>query len=132
MNLKTISYGALSSRAKENYNFAKLSSILADYGYHCIRLSDDYLGADLLAIHIDGAIVPIQLKARFSIYQKYLHNEKLYIAAPINGLWYCYPHLAIVQSLKENNIYTNTCSFEEKGGYSAATPSQSPPPNASH
>lgn len=40
--MKRIEYEKLSNRAKENYNFAKVASRLADYGYSCIRLTDDW------------------------------------------------------------------------------------------
>ena len=134
MKLEKIGYQDLKgSIAKRNYNFAKLSSILADYGYATIRLTDDYSGADLtddylgaalLAVHHNKdneSIIPIQLTTRFGIYKKYLEYPKLYIAAPIGGLWYCYPHREIVDKLEaRGDIYVNTHSWQkEGGGYSA-------------
>jgi len=40
MLLKRITYGKLNSKQKENYNFAKVASALADYGYNSIKLND--------------------------------------------------------------------------------------------
>ncbi len=42
MKLEPIQYADLNSRQKENYNFQKLSAVLADYGYVTMRLSDDW------------------------------------------------------------------------------------------
>ena len=62
--MKKVLYKNLNSRQKENYNFTKVASTLADYGYTCLRLSDDYLGADFIALHSDGSHMMIQLKGR--------------------------------------------------------------------
>ena len=58
-------YEDLNSRQQENYNFQKLAGVLAEFGYNCIRLSDDWEGADFLALHNDGATtLRVQLKGR--------------------------------------------------------------------
>jgi len=46
LKIAKIDYRKLNSRQKENYNFQKVSGILADYGFATIRLSDDWNGAD--------------------------------------------------------------------------------------
>ena len=55
-NLKTEKkkYGSLINRQKESYNFQKVSSILAEYGFVTMKLNDDWKGADFIAQHIDG------------------------------------------------------------------------------
>ena len=69
---KRIKYEDLNSRQQENYNFQKLASKLADYGFNCLRLSDDWQGADFIACHIDGkTFMKVQLKGRLSIEKKY-------------------------------------------------------------
>lgn len=45
-----IKYSDLSSPQKENYNFQKISAVLADYGFATIRLSDDWNGADFFGL----------------------------------------------------------------------------------
>ena len=50
--LKKIPYKDLNSRQKENYNFQKVAGELADYGFNCLRLTDDWQGADFIACHI--------------------------------------------------------------------------------
>ena len=42
-----IPYTDLNSRQKENYNFHKVAARMADYGFNCLRLTDDWQGADL-------------------------------------------------------------------------------------
>lgn len=80
MNLTKIDYAALNDRQKENYNFQKIAAILADYGFNCIRLSDDYMGADFLALHIDGTtVLKVQLKGRLNLENKYIGKE-LFVA----------------------------------------------------
>ena len=44
----------LNPREKENYNFLKVSAVLADYGFVTMRLSSDWQGADFIAQHLDG------------------------------------------------------------------------------
>lgn len=64
MKLKKIKYSDLNARQKEIYNFQKVAAILADYGFNCIKLADDWQGADFLAYHKDGKeTLRIQLKA---------------------------------------------------------------------
>ena len=89
--LDKVVYQDLNARQKESYNFQKLSSVLADYGYTTYRMFDDYNGADLHAVRISGEVVKIQLKGRLTVDRKYL-NKQLYIAFSDNGNWYCYPH----------------------------------------
>ena len=45
MRLKRIMCDELNSKQKEIYNFQKLAALLADYGFNCIKLADDWQGA---------------------------------------------------------------------------------------
>jgi hypothetical protein len=95
-----IAYECLNSKQKENYNFAKISAVLADYGFNCLRLSDDWQGADFLACHIDGkTTIKVQLKGRFVIEEKYVGKD-IWIAFPYQEVWYMYPHDAAVEFSK--------------------------------
>lgn len=68
-----IEYRSLNSRQQENYNFQKVAALLADYGFNCLRLSDDWQGADFIACHIDGqTFLKVQLKGRLTIDKKYV------------------------------------------------------------
>jgi len=83
-----IKYEDLNSKQKEIYNFQKVASVLADYGFNCIKLADDWCGADFLAYHKNGAeTLKVQLKGRLSIDKKYLGKD-LFIAFPVDQTWY--------------------------------------------
>ena len=53
MKLRRIDYDSLNGKQKEIYNFQKSAAVLADYGFNCIKLADDWQGADFLAYHKD-------------------------------------------------------------------------------
>jgi len=73
-----ISYDALNARQKELFNFQKIAATLADYGFNCIKLADDWQGADFLAYHVNGTTtLKIQLKSRITIQKKYLGQGRL-------------------------------------------------------
>ena len=77
MNRTHIDYSHdLNGRQKENHNAAKLSAVLADYGYFIMWLNDDYNGADLIALREGEESMMIQLKSAPTISQKY--EEKGY------------------------------------------------------
>lgn len=86
-----IEYRDLNSRQQESYNFHKVAALMADYGYSCMKLSDDYNGADFLAMHIGGQILKVQLKGRLTCDEKY-RGKVLDVAFPFEGSWYLYPH----------------------------------------
>ena len=72
MELRRIDYDSLNGKQKEIYNFQKSAAVLADYGFNCIKLADDWQGADFLAYHKDGdETLRVQLKARLTIDRKY-------------------------------------------------------------
>ena len=69
-----VQYNALKGKQKEIYNFQKVSAHLADYGYTTIKLDDDWMGADFIAIHFDGVKylkVDLRLTKSISV-KKYL------------------------------------------------------------
>ncbi|MGQ4810161.1 hypothetical protein NKDENANG_03610 [Candidatus Entotheonellaceae bacterium PAL068K] len=79
---RRISYEELNPRQKRNFNFQKVAAKLADYGFNCVRLNDDWQGADFIAYHIDGnTSIRVQLRGR-----------DIYITFNQDGEWYLYPH----------------------------------------
>ncbi|PKO43120.1 MAG: hypothetical protein CVU31_13685 [Betaproteobacteria bacterium HGW-Betaproteobacteria-4] len=97
-----IQYRDLKAKQQENYNFAKVAAILADYGFTCLRLSDDWQGADFLAYHIDGVTtLKVQLKGRLQIDAKYV-GKSIFIAFPDGGHWYLYPHDEVIDYFLAN------------------------------
>ena len=91
--LNKIDYANLNSKQQENFNFQKASAKLADYGFNCLRLSDDWNGADFIALHINGSHIKVQLKGRLVTDPKYIGKE-IYIMFEDKeyAQWYLYPH----------------------------------------
>ena len=99
--LEPVSYENLNSRQKENYNFQKVAGRLADYGYNCLRLSDDWQGADFIACHIDGeTTLKVQLKGRLTIDKKYI-GKNIFIAFLHDEDCFIYPHDDFLNGLIE-------------------------------
>ena len=119
-----IRYSELNPRQKENYNFQRVSGVLAKYGFVTMRLSDDWQGADFLAQHIDGeTLLRVQLKSRFAIAQKYIGKD-LHICFRLKSVWYMYPHDTLVKwALKHTNI-GSTDSWKRQKHYSVPYPPQ--------
>ena len=90
IDLKKIDYNALNARQKENYNYHKVASALADYGYDCMRLNNDWEGADFIAVK-DDEMLKVQLKARFTLSKKYIGKE-IFIAFREDNDVYIFDH----------------------------------------
>ena len=124
MRLKRITYDELNSKQREIFNFQKLAARLADYGFNCIKLDDDWQGADFLAYHKDGSTtLKVQLKARAVISKKY-RGKDLYLAFPADGLWYLLPHDELVAIAAETTSWLQSPSWIERGLYSVVRPSR--------
>lgn len=120
--MKKITYSELNSRQKENYNFHKISAVLADYGFSCIRLTDDWQGADFIANHIDGkTFLKVQLKGRLSFDKKY-QNKDIWVCFPYKDNWYLYPHDIAFKELKKIVNWHKSDSWIKHGGYTSGQP----------
>lgn len=120
VTFKAIVYRDLNARQKENYNFLKLSAVLADFGFITLRLSDDWQGADFIAQHIDGKLfLRVQLKGRLTFQKKYL-DKKLHVAFydDLNDEWYLYPHDELLQQTLTEDEMGSSESWMIKGNYS--------------
>ena len=119
LELTRIQYADLNARQKENYNFQKVSAVLADFGFSTLRLTDDWQGADFIAQHVDGeTFLKVQLKGRLTFGKKY-QGKGLYVAFGHGGTWYLYPHDELLAAvLTETDSVGDTVSWEEHGGYS--------------
>jgi hypothetical protein len=83
-----VPYAQLNGRQKELFNFQKIAASLADYGFNCIKLADDWHGADFLAYHVNAkTTLKVQLKSRLTINTKY-RDEDLWMAFPYAEHWY--------------------------------------------
>ena len=124
MELTRISYADLNSRQKEIHNFQKVAALLADYGFNCIKLADDWHGADFLAYHKDGNdTLKVQLKSRLTVDKKYV-GKGLYITFPIDGTWYLIEHDTLVELVSHATNWLNTESWIKVGQYTSAKPSK--------
>ena len=124
MKLEKIKYPDLNSRQKEIYNFQKVAALLADFGFNCIKLADDWQGADFLAYHKDGAsTLKVQLKSRLHIKKEY-EGTDLYIAFPIRKAWYLIAHDELVVLVAAHTPWLESKSWRISGGYSSDRPNQ--------
>jgi hypothetical protein len=117
-----VNYKDLNARQKENRNFHKLAGRLADYGYNCIRLSDDWMGADFIASHKDGKdYLKVQLKSRLSFHRKY-QGKDMWIAFVDNNnenspRYYIFQHDYLLKKINEYKNFTETNSWIEDKMY---------------
>lgn len=101
MKFEKIRYDDLNAKAKEMYNFHKVSSVLADYGFTTMWLTNDWKGADFIAVHLDGVTdIKVQLKGRLSFDKKYV-GKNLYICFIEGGDVYLYPHDLILRQVEQ-------------------------------
>ncbi len=71
MRLKRITYDELNSKQKEIYNFQKLAALLGDYGFNCIKLDDDWQGADFLVVPVKQTVTYRASFGHVELFQEY-------------------------------------------------------------
>lgn len=111
-----IPYARLNSRQKENFNFHKFAARLAEYGFNCLRLTDDWQGADFIACHIDGeTFLKVQLKGRLVIDRKYL-GKGIHIAFFNGDDAYLYDHDRLVAHIEASGLIGDqSATWHERG-----------------
>lgn len=115
MKLTRIDYSQLNSRQQEAFNFQKVAGLLADYGFNCIKLADDWQGADFLAYHKDGnTTLKVQLKSRVTIDKKYMDKD-IHVAFPVGESWYCLEHDKLVAVVGEKTKWLESQSWQIQG-----------------
>ena len=118
MPFKRVFYSELNGRQQENFNFQKLAGHLADFGFKCMWLNDDWQGADFIACHIDGIqFLKVQLKSRLTIDRRY-SGKDIHIAFFWAGTWYVYPHDEVRDLLLTRGDTAGSRSWRERGAYS--------------
>ena len=124
MQLKKIQDQDLNSKQKEIYNFQKVVAILADYGFNCIKLADDWQGADFLAYYKDGGqTLKVQLKGRLYVAKQYIGKE-IYMTFPIEEDWYLVEHDELLEIVGGCTPWLETSSWIEGGAYGSSKPSK--------
>ena len=121
---KKVNYRDLNPKQKEIYNFQKSAAKLAEYGFNCIKLTDDWLGADFLAYRSsDATTLLVQLKGRLTVKRDYI-GKSLWINFPIYEHWYLIEHDVLLRILdKQIPTWSMSDSWKE-GTYSAPKPSK--------
>ena len=114
MIFNKIDYNSLNSKQKENFNYHKVASALAEYGYDSMRLNNDWQGADFIAVNGDN-MIKVQLKGRFTLDKKYIGKD-IYIAFIEDKIVKIYNHDYALSIVPENLL--NTKSWEDNGLYS--------------
>lgn len=110
-----VDYDDLNPRQQENFNCAKLAAVLVEYGFTALRLSDDWKGADLIAVHKDGEKdLKVQVKGRLTFEQKYL-SKGLWIAFRENEDWYLYEHDVLFELVRKR--IEDSVAWREQGVY---------------
>ena len=121
MHLSKIKYEDLNAKAKEMYNFQKVAARLADYGYTCMWLSNDWQGADFIAVHLDGVTdLKIQLKGRMTFSKSY-REKGIHICFRECERVFLYPHDEVLGAV-EARISDRT--WNEEGRWSTAKPNK--------
>ena len=124
MRLTPIQYTDLNAKQKEIYNYQKVAAKLADYGFNCIKLADDWQGADFLAYHKDGGeTLKVQLKSRLLIDRRYM-NKDLFMTFPLDDAWYLVAHDDIVAFFDATTDYLKSPSWVENGAYHTSKPNE--------
>lgn len=93
-------YEQLNAKQKEQYNFHFASQKLMENGYDIVWLSNDWLGADFLAVREEETL-KIQLKGRFTVDKKYIGKD-LWVAFIEDSKIKLYKHDVAVSMLTEN------------------------------
>jgi len=117
--MEKINYTNLNSRQKELYNYHKISSILADYGFFTIKISDDWESADFIAMHcFTKDFIKVQLKGCLSFAKKYINKDLIICFQDRRTLsWYMYPHDEILEKLLNGlRDFSNTDSWKKEDG----------------
>lgn len=124
MKFEKIEYANLSARQQEIYNFQKIAAVLADYGYNCIKLTDDWQGADFLAYHKDeNKTLRVQLKGRLTIAKKYSYKN-LYMAFPVQKSWCVIEHDELMALVETYTNWLDSISWVEHGEYHVSKPNK--------
>lgn len=112
-----ITYDELNARQKENYNFHKIAGRLAEFGFNCLRLLDDWQGADFLAVHINGDdFLKVQVKSRMTVDKKYC-GKNVHIAFLRGADCFVYPHDAVLQLIIAGGFMKESSPLWAADGY---------------
>ena len=122
MELQPVLCSDLNPMQREIYNFQKVAAVLADFGFNCIKLADDWQGADFLAYHKDGSqTLKVQLKGRLTIDKKY-EGKDLHMCFGVRGQWYLIPNDDLLSIVGETTPWLESDQWLTKGYYNTPQP----------
>jgi len=112
----------LTKKQKEVYAYQKVSAILADYGFECTWLINDWHGADFLAVDSHGTVLKVQLKSGgYEINKKFCEYKDLWMLFPNGDDWYLVKHHDLVEMAGEKTNQLKSSSWKEKGRFSISS-----------
>ena len=124
MRFEHISYEnatRINSKQVETYNFHKAAAVLAEYGFDCSRLADDWKGAEFLAHHKNTEkTLEVQLKSCLVINEKYLDHKDLCMCFPLDGTgnWCLVEHAHLMEIAREKALkWFDSALWKQKKGY---------------
>ena len=92
MQWERIEYHELKGKHREAYNYAKVASVLAEYGFECARFVNDLNGADFAANNpTQGITLAVQQKSGLEVRPAYL-SKNLWIVFQVSRVWYLIKH----------------------------------------
>lgn len=118
-----VRFADLSDRLKRNFNYQKVSAVLADYGFATFWISED--GADFLAIHKDGGVRSVRkvlIKEWITIADE-CRGKDIWIAAPHARGWFIYPHDAMLELIEAVEPFKCAASWQTDKLHSWQSPS---------
>ncbi len=114
--LNRIDFKKLTKKQTEAYAYQKVSAILADYGFECTWLINDWHGADFLAVDRHGYVLKIQLKSGgYEINEKFSAFQDLWMLFRNHEDWYLIKHRDLVEMTGETTKSLESKSWQEKG-----------------
>ena len=115
--LVPVPYAALNGRQQENDNFHKVAARLADFGFTSMRVTDDFEGADFIALHVDGeTMLRVQIKGRLTLDRKYI-GRGVHVVFRLDDRVFLYPHDEMVERVEASGRMVGTASWDVKGSY---------------
>ena len=101
---------------KEPHPFQKVAALLADYGFNCIKLDDDWQGADFLAFHKDGATT---LRVQLKWVRLFFVGGRISLCgSEAGGNWIRH---GVVREQRRGPVADGTCAVSDGWGCSAGT-----------
>lgn len=111
MRFERVPCGSRYARQKENFNDRKVAARPVDYGFAGIRPSDDFEGADFIALHVDGDAMS---KGRMTFDRKYV-GKGLHVAFPLGERVFVYPRDEVPDDVARRQAFSSNRAWLDDG-----------------